>query len=557
MSALAIVAKVRRLQRMQAAARPKALPKTIQIQAPTADLDRWADDFPWFAALLDIIPKGGQRTKLRPNAIQAAFEVSRTGRDIVLKPRQVGLTTWELARDVWFFLTRRGARVVVVCQSMADDAAIHELAGKLSVMFESLRSAGVVIPGLDASTTKWTLPSRDASLRIIGAGASEASAQKKGRSGTIHRLHVTELAFFEFAGATMNALLECVPDDPLSEIVLESTANGASGYFFTAYQDGKDRKASYRAHFFSWMKQKEYATALEPGERILPETDRERAIVKAGATPEQLKWYRKKVADKKDQDLVDQEYPLDEDTCWLSIGRLFFDKEKTKALRGDARRPIETIEVGAEGSHGVLRIWKHRQPGRRYVVAGDPSEGVGGDPGAAVVLDRGTGEHVATLHGQFTTWEMARLVAEFGRGFSFDKEGKRRASVDFHYVGPEGPALIVVERNNHGHAVIQGLIREQRYTNVFIGHDKRPGWVNSEVSRAAALAAMQSAFKDGHWVSPEKETHSEMLKFVVLASGRAEAAPGAHDDLILAHAIGWDVCCMPNVERHAPTGFVP
>lgn len=179
------------------------------------------------------------------------------------------------------------------------------------------------------------------------------------------------------------------------------------------------------------------------------------------------------------------------------------------------------------------------------MVIVDPSEGVGGDPGAAVVLDRGSGEHVATLHGQFTTWEMARLAAEIGRSYW----GVRSD-------GARDPALLVVERNNHGHAVLQGLAREQRYSYIFAGSDKRAGWVNSEPARATALAALQQAHVDKHWHSRERESLAEMLKFVVLPNGRAEAASGAHDDLILAHAIGWDVVCRPAIERYVPAGLV-
>jgi hypothetical protein len=500
----------------------------VRVEAPTTDLDRWKDDFVGFAAQLDIIPKGGQRRKLRPNAIQAAFEATRSknGRDIVLKPRQVGLTTWELARDVWYFLTRRGARVVIVVQSMSDDAAIKEIADKLRVMFESLRDAGIVIPGLDAATTRWLLPARDASIKIIGAGASAASAAKKGRSGTIHRLHVTELAFFEHADETLNALLECVPGPEFgTEIVLESTANGAQGWFYEAYKSARAGQSSFEARFFSWLEQSEYAVALEPGEIVLPETDREQAIVRAGGTAEQLKWYRRKVADKKSQDLVDQEYPLDEDTCWLTSGRAFFDVAVTKSLIGKATDPVETRTVGREGAVGCIRIWELPRPGVEYVVSVDPSEGVGGDPGAAVVYERATGRHVATLHGQFSTWEMGRHIAALGLEYN--------------------SALVVVERNNHGHAVLQALSENLHYANLYRDHTGKAGWNSNPVSRATSLEGLLDAHREGHWVSPDKETLAEMLRFIVTSSGRPEAAYGDHDDLIMAHAIAWAVMSTP------------
>lgn len=496
---------------------------------------RLKGDFPQFAALLDIQDKDRVKRKLRPNAIQSAFEISRSGWDIVLKPRQVGLTTWELARDVWYFVTKPGAHVVVMCQSMAGDMAIRENADKLRVMFESLEAAGIRMVK-QRSMTEWHIPGRDAWLQIVGAGASEARAAKAGRTMSIHRLHVTELSIFEYAAETMGAVLGSVPDIRRgSEIAIESTAKGAVGYFFELYQGAKSGQKAFRTHFFPWHEHAEYSTPLEDGEVVVAESERELELVqKYAITAEQLKWYRQKVGDR-GQDNVDQEFPSDEATCWLTDGRVFFDRERTKALLGAAKPVLESRVVGKQGSHGVLRIWKHPQPGRKYVIAVDPSEGVGGDPGAAVVLDRGSGEHVATVHGQFSTWEMARVCAEVGHLYA--------------------DALIAVERNNHGHAVLQGLLREQKYRNVYAGPDKRAGWVNTEVSRASALDALHNAHREGHWSSSDKAGLEEMLHFVVV-DGKPQAAAGGHDDIVLAYAIGWDVVCHPTVDRYVPTGMV-
>lgn len=494
-------------------------------------------DFEKFCGLLDIITKSGERAKLRLNPIQQKYCAARTARDVVLKPRQIGFTTLELARDIWTFLTQAGARVVIVVQSITNRGPLKQISKALRVMFEGLRASGIELDFRTETLSEWALADRDATLTIIEAGASEAAAEKKGRSGTITRLHLTETAFYEYAEATLNSIIECVPSVEFgSEIVSESTANGAAGVFFDDYTNAAACRSSFKAHFFSWLEQPEYRTELLEGERVVAESDREREVVAKGATPEQLKWYRRKVADKKSQDLVDQEYPLDPDTCFITSGRLFFDVERTKYLVGLAHDPVEARQVGRAGSQGVFRAWKAPQPGRKYVISADPSEGVGGDPGAAVVLDRGTGEHVATIHGQFSTWEMARVLADVGK----------------EYFG----ALIVVERNNHGHAVLAGLTREQKYTNVYLGADGRPGWVNTGPARSSALDALHNAHREKHWSSPCRASVAEMLRFVTNAQGKAEAARGAHDDLILAHAIGWDVVCKPVVHRSAPVGFV-
>ena len=493
----------------------------------------WKGDFATFCGKLDIIPKGGKRTKLQLNPIQEKYNRTRTARDVVLKPRQIGFTTLELARDIHEFVTVPGARVVVVVQSITDHGPLKQVSQAIRIMLEGLRAEGVELNFRTETLSEWVLADRDASLRIVEAGASEAAAETKGRSGTITRLHLTETAFYEYAEATLNALLECVPGPEFgSSIVIESTANGAAGMYYDQYQAASKRQSGFTAHFYPWWEQPEYALPLDDGEVIEPEGDRERAMMAAGATRENLKWYRRKVAEKKRQELVDQEYPSDPETCFLVAGRTFFDRDITVRLRAKTRDPI-AVEMAGE-----LRIWKQPEPGKDYVATVDPSEGVGGDPGAVIVQERDTGEHVATLHGQFPVGKLAARADAIGLKYN--------------------TALLVVERNNHGHAVLEALVDppksspREAYPNLFRAADGRPGWYSTEVSRSAALDKLEEAHRDGHWWTPDVRVIGEMLTFVVWRSGKAAASPGAHDDLVLPTAIGWDVLSKPISKEKAP-----
>jgi hypothetical protein len=307
------------------------LAKTGSAQRST-EVTEALRSFETFAPLLDIVPKDGRRQKFQLNAIQRLFCSERTGRDVVLKPRQVGFTTLEQARDIFHFLTYPGARVVTTCQSLQDNTPLKQLSANYRVMFEGLKRAGLDIKFRTENAAEWVLADRDASLRIVVAGASEASASKKGRAGTITRLHLTETAFYEFADETLNALLECVPPRELgSEIVSESTANGAAGYFHRQCQNAKAGLGDYKLHFYPWFSQEEYSKPLEPGETFTPETEQEKRLAALGLTAGQLKWYRAKVIDK-GQAAVDQEYPSDPETCFLVSGRGFFDALVTNAL---------------------------------------------------------------------------------------------------------------------------------------------------------------------------------------------------------------------------------
>jgi len=426
----------------------------------------------------------------------------------------------EQARDIFHFLTVPGARVVATCQSITDHTPQKLLAKNYRVIFDSLRRLGLQLDFRTETASEWTLADRDASLRIVEAGASEAAAEKKGRAGTVSRLHLTETAFYEYAEETLNALLECVPSpENGSEIVSESTPNGASGTYFEQYRAAAEGRSGYTAHFYPWYRQAEYRAALAPGQVVEPLDDRQRVLVNArGIRPEQLLWYQRKVAEK-GQDLADQEYPSDSATCFLVSGRLFFDRTVTARLHAQTVPPL-WVEMG-----GALRIWKRPVPGRAYVIGADPSEGTGGDPGAAVIYDRASAEHVATLHGQFPTWEMGRRLAEIGRSYA--------------------TALLVVERNNHGAAVLQALEQAERYPNVYRAEDEKPGWLNVAVRRSAALEALEDAHRKGEWSTPDAESTAELLTFIVDKTGKAVAQRGTHDDLTMAHAIAFDILRKP------------
>lgn len=494
-----------------------------------ATIDGWKADFRSFANELDVIDKDGNRIRVQASPILLAFDIARTGRDYVLKPRQVYMTTWELARDLYFMITRPGAKVTILCQSDKDNTAVKAISHRIQVMLgtdEAAKSEPEAKHGLlgrfpelrivEHSQTRWSFGASE--LAIVGAGATEKSANKKGRSGTIHRLHVTEVAFFEYADQTLTAILECVPPhSPNNEIVFESTPLGASGYFYEKYNLSKTGTNGYKAHFFQWFKQAEYRAALAPGEVIEPQTEREKELVKLhGITPEQIKWYRQRVADK-GQAKVDQEYPSDEETCWLFDGRMFFDREALSRLRGNCKPPIETKFAGA------YKIWIKPDPKKTYILSADPSNGVGGDPMSAVVIEQDTGIHCASLHGQFTA----------------DVFGTRLAQVGYEY----GYALLVVERSASYQAVLNSLADWKRpgkgeakgYPNVYSDQDRKYGFKISGTSRPAVLDALEEAVRKT-LVTFDYDLVSEAFLFIVQEE-KPQAAPGAHDDRVMAMAI--------------------
>jgi hypothetical protein len=98
-------------------------------------------------------------------------------------------------------------------------------------------------------------------------------------------------------------------------------------------------------------------------------------------------------------------------------------------------------------------------------------------------------------------------------------------------------ALLAVEKNNHGHAVL-ACLRMMEYPRVFVqkGQD---GWLTSAVTRPAMIENLASALTEEPMLFRSPRLLGECRTFVRFADGNTGAAPGTHDDCVMALAIAW------------------
>src|SRR5437899_10213277 len=104
------------------------------------------------------------------------------------------------------------------------------------------------------------------------------------------------------------------------------------------------------------------------------------------------------------------------------------------------------------------------QVGKQYLIGVDPASGSSeGDYSCAEVVERRSGIQCAELHGHFPPRELATKLIELANS----------------YCG----ALLVIERNNHGHGVLAHL-QVLGYLHVY-RQGEQDGWWTSAVSRPA------------------------------------------------------------------------
>lgn len=172
-----------------------------------------------------------------------------------------------------------------------------------------------------------------------------------------------------------------------------------------------------------------------------------------------------------------------------------------------------------------LRVYCLPAPGRSYRIGADPAEGLPGadrDDSAISVVDRETGEQVASGLGR---WEpkaaFPAIITAASKAFN------------------NAPALI--ERNNHGHAVI-GALEAAGEVELLHGPDGRAGYAKSPASKAqlwvdgwAEIQARRQAREAAQAAggAPPPPLIRDAVTFGQLASLEAatcKAPSGEHDD---------------------------
>ncbi len=446
--------------------------------------------------LLKIRPKKGNLTCLHLNRAQQEYSRKCTRRNIVLKARQLGITTYVAARYFIQTITRPGTLTVQVAHNEESAQAIFRVVHRFWEKLPKGMQEGALVRSR-ANVRQIVFPKLDSEYRV------ETADDNAGRGMTIHNLHCSEVSRWPRNGLETLASLRAavVPD---GEIVLESTANGASGVFYEEWQ--KAGETGYTQHFFPWWFEPQYQE-----EKWLPQapTPEEMELVaKHGLREAQIAWRRMRWKDLRR--LAAQEFAEDPVACFLASGECVFDLEAVEQASARSDQPFESED------NGRMLTWFPPTLGRRYIIGVDTAGGGSdGDYTCAQVIERSLGLQCAELHGHFPPFELARRVAALGRKYE--------------------SALLAVERNNHGYGVLAHL-KELHYENIF-EQGGQDGWLTSAASRPAMIENLAAVLMAKPELFHSPRLLGELRTFVRHEDGNGAAADGAHDDCVMAMAV--------------------
>jgi hypothetical protein len=176
--------------------------------------------------------------------------------------------------------------------------------------------------------------------------------------------------------------------------------------------------------------------------------------------------------------------------------------------------PASSLPPGAP-SLPALTVYALPQPGRSYVIGADPAEGnPTSDDSALTVLDKDTGEEVANLVGKLEPAVLGRYIDAVGLWYN--------------------RAWVLVERNNHGHAVLLWLRENHSCLRRVLGPDGNEGWLSTTKGKAVLYDTCAESFRLEETVLHSFSAHAQLGS---IEGASLRAPEGEPDDRADSYAL--------------------
>lgn len=475
--------------------------------------------------LYKIVPKQGPLITFNPNAQQKHIMETAHSRNIILKARQLGITTYEVMDilDDCIFNDNFYAALIAHEQKPMED--IFE---KVLIAWEYFPKELKDYLGLKADTRTKN--------KIAFNNGSNFKIQLSGRSGTLNRLHISEFGKIcaKYPVKAREIVTGAIPAVvPNGRIDIESTAEGDTGYFYNYFMEAYNRdcpprnRKEYKAYFFPWTQEPLYQENFETIHEPIPA----RLLMyqeKHNLTDDQLAWYF--LTEKEQEGDMLREYPATVQEAFDSgIDHIF---------------PLDIIDQMIEqdtedvAPSGNWKFFEEYKQGHRYGLGADVAEGIGGDHSAIVIIDFSHKEKHTIVPKVVATYKSNQIDP-----IEFAHEIKNGATL-------YGGCIVAPERNNHGYATVGKL--KEIYHNIYKERvrgresDKeldRFGWHTSAASKPEIIYQLKVAIQEAEIIIPDKSILTELRSYGRGDLKRMKADPEStnHFDLLMALAIAWEM----------------
>jgi hypothetical protein len=322
-----------------------------------------------------IISKDNQRVKFKMNEAQLVLFKTMHNRNIILKARQLGFTTFKMIFMLDAALFNDNTKCGVIAHSKDDAARLFR---------EKIKYAYNNLPDI----VKQQRPAKnDKAGELVFDNDSSVTVGSSFRGGSLAYLHISEFGkicarYPDRAREIVTGAFESVGKDCV--ITIESTAEGKQGYFFnyatTAEQNQKKGKIlnslEWKFFFFAWFEDPNYFMNEYDGvipQRLLDYFDDLRIKSNITLTYAQKCWYTIKEKDLGED--MKREYPSTPKEAFEQVIEGAYYAKQFSVLyerKQITRVPVEPTSLVHTfwdlGFNDATSIWFIQQIGREYRV---------------------------------------------------------------------------------------------------------------------------------------------------------------------------------------------
>lgn len=398
---------------------------------------------------------------------------------IVVKGRQLGLSTLVAAYAVWLALFQKDKNILII-------------ATKLQVAQNFIKKAKTIINNLPPWLVLPTVTANNKQLVEFSHGSTIKAiptSEDAGRSEALSLLIVDEAAFVRDFDTLWTGLYPTLTTG--GRAILLSTPNGVGGQYYKLYKDAEAGMNEFKAIKLNWD--------------VHPERDQA--------------WFDKETRNLSVRQIA-QEYLCD----FASSGETFLGDDDLKWLHSQIQSPLIR-----EGFDRNVWIWKQPLSENKYVMSADVARGDGQDFSTFHIIDLSSGECVVEYKGKIAPDRFGDLLNEYG--LRYNKALLCPENNSFGY------ATIVRLRDLN-----YPRMHYQRNNAVYIGDYVPPGDTTSAgfsttgKTRSLILTKLEELIRNKQIISYSSRFYDE-LKTFVWNDNRVQAMKGENDDLVMSMAI--------------------
>lgn len=400
--------------------------------------------------------------------------------NIVLKSRQLGLSTIVAAYAVWLAIFRKDKNILIIATKLS---VATNMMKKIKVIFQNLPK-WIVMPAVTGDTKQSIEFSNGSVIKAV------PTSPDAGRSEALSLLIVDEAAFVRDFDTIWTGIYPTLSTG--GRAVILSTPNGAKGQYHQLYIESESGLNSFNHIKLPWD--------------VHPDRDET--------------WFKSETRNMNKKQIA-QELLCD----FQASGDTFVNIDQIELVRQWLCPP--KVRMGID-----MNVWVWDLPlnEHKYIMGADTARGDGHDFSTFHIIDTDTSKVVAEYKGRTRPDQFGELINEFGRMYVNALIVAENNSY--------GYATIMKLKELKYPKIYSDKQKSDVYIGGYVPTDDNEtmGFATTSKTRTQILTKLEELIRNSQLIIPSTRFHDE-LKTFIWHNGKAQAERGKHDDLIMSLAL--------------------